>query len=135
MSLAIVGEDCQKKDRVGMEMQSLKIIMAEDREEELRKGRHQTGDNGAHEERIEGAPLALREGKSGLEHLRPVDALRRRNLAHPGKARLRHVRRVQGRQIPSSGRGLARRHVKLGRADGVDLKISELGRRSTRKGI
>ena len=91
MSLTIVGKDCQKKDRVGMEVQSLNIIVAEDREEELREGRYQTGNNGAYKERIEGAPLALREGRAGLEHLRPVDALRRRHLAHPGKARLRHV--------------------------------------------
>ena len=38
MSLTIIGEDCQKKDRVGMEVQSLKVIVVEDREEELKKG-------------------------------------------------------------------------------------------------
>ena len=38
MSLAVIGEDCQEKDGVGVEMQSLKVIMAEDREEELKKG-------------------------------------------------------------------------------------------------
>ena len=47
MSLVIVGEDCQKEDGVGVEVQSLKVIMAEDRKEELREGRHQTGNNGA----------------------------------------------------------------------------------------
>ena len=52
MSLTIVGEDCQKKDGVGMEVQSLNIVVAKDREEELEKGRHQTGDDGAHEEWI-----------------------------------------------------------------------------------
>ena len=96
MSLAIIGENCQKKNRVGVEVQSLKVVMAEDGEEELRKGRHQTGSNGAHKERIEGAPLALRKGGAGLEHLCPVDALHRHHPAHPGKARLRHIRRVQG---------------------------------------
>ena len=74
MSLTIVGEDRQKKDGVGMEVQSLKVVVAEDREEELRKRRHQTGDDGAHEERIEGAPSAFRESRAGLEHRRPVDA-------------------------------------------------------------
>ena len=48
---------------------------------------HQTGDNGAHEERIEGAPSAFRDGGAGLERFRPVDALRLRHLAHQGKAR------------------------------------------------
>ena len=62
-----------------MEVQSLKVVMAEDGKEEFREGRHQTGDNGAHEERIEGASLALREGRTSLEHLRPVDALRAAN--------------------------------------------------------
>ena len=118
-----------------MEVKSLNIVVAKDREEELGKWRHQTGDNGAHEERIEGAPLALREGRAGLEHLRPVDALRRRHLAHPGKSCIRHIRRVQGGRIPGSGRGLARRHVRLGRAGGVDLEISKEGRRGARKGI
>ena len=88
MSLTIVGEDRQKKNRVGVEVQSLQVVMAEDREEKLRKGRHQTDSNGAYEEQIEGAPSGLRKGGAGLEHLRPVDAVRRRHRAHPGKAHL-----------------------------------------------
>ena len=71
-----------------MEVQSLNIVVAEDNEEELGKGRHQTGNDGAHEERIEGAPSAFRDGGAGLERFRPVDALRLRHLAHQGKARL-----------------------------------------------
>ena len=135
MSLTILGEDRQKKNRVGVEMQSLQVVMEEDREEKLRKGRHQTGSNGAYEERIEGVPSGLRKGGAGLEHLRPVDALRRHHPAHPGKARLQHVRRVQGGRVSRFGRGLARRHVLLGRAIEVDLKISEAERKGARKRI
>ena len=72
MSLTIVGEDRQKKDKVGVEAQSLKIIMAEDREEELRERGYQAGSKGAYEERIEGAPLALGKGGAVLEHLCPT---------------------------------------------------------------
>ena len=36
MSLAVIGEDCQKEDRVGVEVQCLTVIMAEDGKEELR---------------------------------------------------------------------------------------------------
>ena len=99
--------------------------MAEDREEELGEGRHQARSNGAYKERIKGAPSALRGGGAGLELLRPVDALRRRHPAQPGKARLRHVQRVQGRRVPSSGRGLTRRHGFLGHVVGLDLEILE----------
>src|SRR3954463_8768942 len=80
--------------------------MAEDREEELGEGRHQASSNGAYKERIEGAPSALRGGGAGLEHPRPVDALRRRHPTQMGKARHRHVWRIQGRRVPSFGRGL-----------------------------
>ena len=113
----------------------MQVVMAEDREEKLRKGRHQTGSNGAYKERIEGAPLALRKGRAGLEHLCPVDTLRRHHPAHPGKARLRHIRRDQGERVPSFGRGQARRHVLLGRAVDEDLKISEAETKGARKGI
>ena len=54
----------------------MKVIVAEDRDEELRKRRHQTGDDGAHDERVEGAPLALRLVGADLEHSRPLAALR-----------------------------------------------------------
>src|SRR4051812_1943287 len=84
--------------------------MAEVREEELGEGRHQASGNGAYEERIKGAPSTLRGGGAGLKHPRPVDALRRRHPAQPCEARLRHVWRLQGRRVPSSGRGLTRRH-------------------------
>src|SRR4051812_45942058 len=109
--------------------------MAEDREEELGEGRHQASSNGAYKEWIEGARLALRGGGAGPEHLRPVDALRRRHPAQLGEARLRHVRRVQGRRVPSFGRGLTRRHGFLGHTVEVDLEILEEGRRSARKGV
>ena len=81
MSLAVISKDRQEKDGVGVEMQSLQVVMAEDREEKLREGRHQASNNGAYKERIKGAPSALRGGGAGLEHLRPIDALRRRHLA------------------------------------------------------
>ena len=79
--------------------------------------------------------MALRGGGAGLEDLRPVDALRRRHLAQPGEARLEHIRRVQGRRVPSSDRGLTRRHGFLGHVVGVDLEILEEGRRGAGKGI
>ena len=40
MSLAIVGENRQEKDRVGVEMQSLQVVLAENSKEELRERRH-----------------------------------------------------------------------------------------------
>src|SRR4051812_43147486 len=96
--------------------------MAEDREEELGEWRHQARSNGAYKERIEGAPSALRGGGADLEHLRPVDALRRRHPVQLGEARLRHVGRVQSRREPSFSRSLARRHGYLGQADRADLE-------------
>src|SRR4051812_8537735 len=74
MRLAVVGEDRQEKDGVGLEMQSLQAVMAEDGEEELRERRHQARRNRGHEERIEGAPLAFRGIGADLEHLRPINA-------------------------------------------------------------
>ena len=59
MSLAIVGENRQEKDRVGVEMQGIQTVLAKNNKEELGEGRHQTSDDGAHEERIEDAPLAF----------------------------------------------------------------------------
>ena len=41
MGLAIISKYREEKDIVGMEMQSLQLVMAEDREEELGEGRHQ----------------------------------------------------------------------------------------------
>ena len=67
--------------------------------------------------------MTLRGGGAGLEHLRPVDALRLRHLAQPGKASLGHIRRVQSGRIPSFGWRLARRHGFLGHAAGVDLEV------------
>src|SRR4051812_20688603 len=97
--------------------------MAEDREEELGEWRHQARSNGAYKERVEGAPSALRGGGADLEHPRPVDAARRRHPTQLGKARLRHVRRVQGRRKPSFGRGLTRRHDFLGHTRRADLGV------------
>ena len=68
MSLTVVGENRQEKNRVGMEVQSLQVVMAENRKEELRKGRHQTGGDGANEERVEGASFVLGKGGTNIEH-------------------------------------------------------------------
>ena len=94
MSLAVVGENRQEKNRVGMEVQSLQVVMAENRKEELGKGRHQTGGDGAHEERVEGASFILRKGRANLERGRPVVALRRHHQAREGQVLLQHVRRI-----------------------------------------
>ena len=48
--LAIVGEDGQEKDGVGMKMQRLQPEMAEDLIEEVREGRNQPGGDTAREE-------------------------------------------------------------------------------------
>src|SRR3954468_18497424 len=101
--------------------------MAEDREEEFGERRHQARSNGAYEERVEGAPSALRGSGADLEHLRPVDALRRRHPVQLGEARLRHLGRVQSRRKASFGRGLARRHGYLGQAGGADLEAWRKG--------
>ena len=55
-------------------MQGLQVLLAKNNEEELRKRRHQTGDDGAHKEQVEGAPLTFRLGGAGLEHRRPLIA-------------------------------------------------------------
>ena len=135
MSLAIIGENRQKKNGVGMEMQGLQILLVNNGKEELGKRGHQTGGDGAHEELVEGAPFALRKGGAGLEHGRPVVALRRHHLARPSKILLRHSQRIQGGQVPCSGWGLARRHALLGCRVGVDLEISEARRTGARKEI
>ena len=88
MSLAVVGENRQEKNGVGMEVQGLQIVMVKNGKEELGKRGHQTGGDGAHEERVEGAPSALRKGGADLERGRPVVALRRHHLAHPSKTLL-----------------------------------------------
>ena len=41
MSFAILGENRQEKDRVGVEMQSLQVVLVENDMEELRERRHQ----------------------------------------------------------------------------------------------
>ena len=66
VSLIVVRKNRQEKNRVGVEMQSLQVVLAENSKEELRERRHQTGDNGAHKERIEGAPLVFRLVGAGL---------------------------------------------------------------------
>ena len=91
MSLTIVGEDRQKKNRVGVEVQSLQVVQAKNSKEELEKRRHQTGDDGAHKERVEGAALAFRLVEAGLEHGRSHIALRHRPRAHEGEIPLRHI--------------------------------------------
>ena len=135
MSLAVVGENRQEKNRVGMEVQSLQVVMVENRKEELRKGRHQTGGDGAHEERVEGASFVLGKGGANLEHGRPVVALRRHHLARPSKVILQHIRRFQSRRVPCSSRGLVRHHALLRCRVGVDLGISEARGIGARKGI
>ena len=72
MSLAVIGEDCQEKDGIGVEMQGLQLIVAEEKEEELGEGRHQASSNGTYEERIEGAPLTLRDGGLALNTFAPL---------------------------------------------------------------
>ena len=39
MRLAVVGEDRQEEDGVGVDMQGMQLILAEDGKEELREGR------------------------------------------------------------------------------------------------
>ena len=85
MSLTVVGENRQEKNRVGMEVQSLQVVMAENRKEELGKGRHQSGSDGAHEERVESASLVLGKGGANLDCRHPVAALRRRHQAREGE--------------------------------------------------
>ena len=58
--LAIVGEDRQEKNGVGMEMQRLQPEVVEDLEKEIRKGGNQPGGDAAREEWEEGASLRLR---------------------------------------------------------------------------
>src|SRR4051812_38573556 len=117
MSLAIVGENRQEKDIVGVEMQSLQVVLAKNGMEELRERRHQTGDDGAYEERVEGASLALRLVGADLERSRPLSALRYRHQAREGEVLLRKIRGIQGRRVPSINRGLARRHGMLDAKD------------------
>ena len=85
MSLTIVGENRQEKNRVGVEVQSLQVVLAKNSKEELEKRRHQTGDDGAHKERVEGSPLAYRLGGAGLEHSPPLVALRHHHQAREGE--------------------------------------------------
>ena len=110
MSLAVVGENRQEKNRVGVEVQSLQVVLVKNNKEELGKRRHQTGDDGAHKERVEGAPLAFRLGEAGLEHSRPLVALRHRHQAREGEVLLRHVRGIQSWRVPGPGWSLTRLH-------------------------
>ena len=71
MSLTIVGENLQEKNRVGVEVQSLQVVLMKYSKEELGKGRHQTGDDGAHKERVEGAPLASGWAEPALSTVAP----------------------------------------------------------------
>ena len=79
VSLTIVSKNRQEKNRVGVEVQSLQVVLVENSKEELRERRHQTSDNGAHKERIEGDPVAFRLVRAGLEHSRPLAALLHRH--------------------------------------------------------
>ena len=38
MSLAVIGENCQKKNRVGMEVQSLQVVVAKKEKKNSEKG-------------------------------------------------------------------------------------------------
>ena len=89
MTLTEVSKNRQEKNRVGVEMQSLQVVLAENSIEELRERRHHTGDDGAHKERIEGAPPAFRRVGAGLEHKRPLAALRHHHQAREGEVLLR----------------------------------------------
>ena len=56
----------------------MQVVLAEN-SKELRERRHHIGDDGAHKERIEGPPPAFRLVGAGLEHSRPLAALRHRH--------------------------------------------------------
>ena len=58
--LAIVGEDGQEKDRVGMEVQRLQPVVVKDLIKEIGEGRNQPDGDAAREEGEEGASLGLR---------------------------------------------------------------------------
>ena len=92
VSLIVVSKNHQEKNGVGVEVQSLQVVLAENSKEELGERRHQTGDNGAHKERIEGAPLDFRLVGASLEHSRPLAALRHRHQVREGEVLLRQVR-------------------------------------------
>ena len=117
VSLTIVGENRQEKNRVGVEVQSLQVLQAKNNKEEHGKKRHQTGDDGAHKERVEGAPLAFRLVGAGLEHSRSHVALRHRPQVHEGEIPLRHIRGIHSWRVPSLVRGLARCHGLLNGKD------------------
>ena len=73
-------------------MQSMQLVLAKDNKKELRERRHQTRDDSAHEEGVEGAPLVLRSGGAEPERSLPhLVNLRRRHLAHEGEILLRYV--------------------------------------------
>ena len=72
MSLAVVGENRQEKNGVGMEVQGLQIVMVKNGKEELGKRGHQTGGDGAHEELVEGASIVLRKGGATLSAAAPL---------------------------------------------------------------
>ena len=115
--MTVVSKNRQEENSVGVEMQSLQVVLAENNKEGLRERRHQTSDDGAHKERIEGAPPAFRLVGIGLEHSRPLAALHHRHQAREGKVLLRQVWGIQSRRVPCLGWGLARRR---GVPDGKD---------------
>ena len=71
----------------------MQVVLAKNSKEELGKGRHQPGDDGAHKEWAEGAPLAFRLVGADLEHGRPLVALRH-HQAREGEILLREVRGI-----------------------------------------
>ena len=112
-----------------MEMKGLQPVMAEDGVEEVGEGRNQAGDNGVHEEGLEGAPLSLWLGGASPElGLPPLVALPRRQQVRGGKALLRDVGRIKSWFIPSLRRGgldLARCHwSQMQSKVGADLEVS-----------
>ena len=73
--LAIVGEDGQEKDGVGMEMQRLQPVVAEDLIEEIREGGNQPCGDTAREEGEERASLGLRTSEATRSSVFPLSLL------------------------------------------------------------
>ena len=63
----------------------MQVVLTKNAKEKLGKGRHQTGGDGAHEERVKGAPFVLRQGGAVLERCCPLVALRNHHVAREGE--------------------------------------------------